>query len=265
MIMTSKPCQLMYRPDAFRDNRLACIGVTIIPHHYPTLIKIKRENFIFNQLATGHISYCQSSNHYMQLNFFDQPGTNGGLPSDIIDYRPGIFSPGESARLLDIFIREMPWQQRIVHMYGKQILTPRLTVWAADPQTNYPLSGYEANPIEWTPELLLIKSRIEALAGISFNGVLLNYYRDGSDSVAWHTDNDGIPGKNRLVASVSFGQARIFDFRKMMDHSVKYSIALENGSYLFMKGEFQDKWQHRIAKSTKPMKPRINLTFRVLK
>jgi alkylated DNA repair dioxygenase AlkB len=40
------------------------------------------------------------------------------------------------------------------------------------------------------------------------------YYRDGNDSVAWHTDNDGIPGRNRIVASISFGQSRRFDIRK---------------------------------------------------
>lgn len=200
-----------------------------------------------------------------QLNFFDQLVPNKGLPTDILEYRPGIFSAEESAGLMEKFIREVPWQQRVVQMYGKEVITPRLTAWYGDPQLYYPLTGYEANPLDWTPDLLGIKQRVESLAGVSFHGVLLNYYRDGSDSVAWHSDNDGVPGKNRIVASVSFGQARNFDVRRINDHSIKHAVLLENGSYILMKGNFQDQWEHRIAKSTKPMRPRINLTFRIIK
>jgi alkylated DNA repair dioxygenase AlkB len=200
-----------------------------------------------------------------QLDFFDQIESNKGLPADILEYRPAIFTAAESAVLMEKFIREMPWQQRTVQMYGKEVITPRLTVWYGDPTLTYPLTGYESNPLNWTPELLMVKERIESLAGVTFDGVLLNYYRDGNDSVAWHSDNDGIPGKNRVVASVSLGQPRNFDIRKTDDHSHKHSVLLENGSYILMKGDFQDQWQHRIAKSTKPMKPRINLTFRILR
>jgi alkylated DNA repair dioxygenase AlkB len=110
----------------------------------------------------------------------------------------------------------------------------------------------------------MIKNRIEPIAGVKFNSVLLNYYRDGNDSVSWHSDDDGIPGRNRIVASVSFGQERNFDIRNKKDYSKKHTVLLENGSYLLMKGDFQQQWQHRIAKSNKPMKARINLTFRIM-
>jgi alkylated DNA repair dioxygenase AlkB len=66
-----------------------------------------------------------------------------------------------------------------------------------------------------------------------------------------------------FVASVSLGQERVFDIRNKEDHTTKFNILLEDGSYLLMKGDFQDKWQHRIAKSTVPMKERLNLTFRI--
>ncbi len=82
--------------------------------------------------------------------------------------------------------------------------------------------------------------------------------------MSWHTDNDGVPGKNWIVASVSFGQPRTFDFRLREDHAIKYAVVLENGSYLLMKGGFQESWQHRVPKSKAVMKPRLNLTFRVL-
>ena len=199
-----------------------------------------------------------------QLNFFGED-EQISVPNKLVDYVPNLFNEAESNLYLNKFITELPWQQKSVLMYGKEVLTPRLTVWYGDPNVDYSISGSNARPLTWTKELLDIKSKVEPLAGIKFDSVLLNYYRDGNDSVSWHTDNDGIPGRNRIVGSVSFGQERNFDIRNKEDHNIKYSIKLANGSYLLMKDGFQEGWQHRIAKSTKSMKPRINLTFRLMK
>jgi len=51
---------------------------------------------------------------------------------------------------------------------------------------------------------------------------LLNYYRDGNDSVAWHSDRESVLGKNPIIASVSFGQVRSFDIRNKATHSEHY-------------------------------------------
>ena len=197
-----------------------------------------------------------------QLSLFSEAGQSRGLPSDLLEYIPGVFSALESNYLLDQFISKVSWEQKTIKIYNKEIATPRLTAWYGDPGTNYSFTGMTLDPIPWTPELLMMKERVEALAGVQFNSVLLNYYRNGNDSVAWHRDNERILGKNPMIASVSLGQVRNFDIRLQSDHSRKYSIRLENGSYLLMKGSLQEQWEHRIAKSTKPMKPRINLTFR---
>jgi len=199
-----------------------------------------------------------------QLNFFGEK-QHVHIPNELVDYVPNLFSETESNFYLNKFITELPWQQKSVLMYGKEIVTPRLTIWYGYPDVDYSISGSNSRPLLWTKELLEIKSKIEPLAGVSFDSVLLNYYRDGNDSVSWHSDNDGIPGRNRIVGSVSFGQERNFDLRKKEDHNNKYSVTLENGSYLLMKEGFQEGWQHRIAKSTKPMKPRVNLTFRLMR
>ncbi len=197
-----------------------------------------------------------------QLSLFGEAGQTTGLPSGLVEYIPGVFSTLESNYLLDQFIKNVPWEQKNIQMYNKEVATPRLTAWYGDPGTNYSFTGMTLDPIPWTPELLMMKERVEALAGVRFNSVLLNYYRNGNDSVAWHRDNERILGKNPIIASVSLGQFRNFDIRLQADHTRKYSIRLENGSYLLMKGDLQEHWEHRIAKSTKPMRPRINLTFR---
>lgn len=192
-----------------------------------------------------------------QLCFFPEAGQSKGLPKEMLEYIPGLFSREESDYLMAKFIRESPWKQRTQKMWDKEVLTPRLTAWYGE--------RLDEEPILWTPELLMIKEKVEPLCGVSFNSVLLNYYRDGNDSVAWHSDKENVLGKRPVIASVTFGQVRSFDIRRKTDHKQIYSVRLEHGSFLLMKAGLQEAFEHRIAKSTHPMKPRINLTFRVVK
>ncbi|NCD68003.1 alpha-ketoglutarate-dependent dioxygenase AlkB family protein [Mucilaginibacter agri] len=199
-----------------------------------------------------------------QLCFFPEAGQSKGLPDEFLKYSPGLFSQAEGDHFLNTFIGTAPWKQTVQKMYDKELLTPRLTAWYGDLGTDYSQPGRISHPTPWTPELLAIKAKIEPLAGVEFNSVLLNYYRDGNDSVAWHSDKESILGKHPVIASVTFGQVRSFDIRRKADHNEKYSVRLEHGSFLLMKSGLQEHWEHRIAKSVKPMKPRVNLTFRVV-
>lgn len=199
-----------------------------------------------------------------QLSFFAEVGQSPQLPAELLTYHPGIFTGQESYNLLQKFIAETPWKQKVVRMYDKEVLTPRLTAWYADQETYDYTSLRRAEPLLWTPELLRIKKRAEEIAGVTFNSVLLNYYRDGNDSVAWHSDNEKALGTHPVIASVSFGQVRSFDIRNKQDHSHKYSIRLESGALMIMKGNLQTDWEHRVPKSARPMQPRVNLTFRVV-
>ncbi len=200
-----------------------------------------------------------------QLSFFGHSKQKETLLPGLIDYIPGLFNQGESDTLLQKFISETPWMQRAVHMYGKEVLTPRLTAWFGDSNTDHSFSGGGSAALPWTSELLLIREKVKEVSGIKFNSVLLNYYRNGNDSVSWHDDRDGVAGRNRFVASVSLGAMRIFDIRNKDNHGIKHSIPLKSGSYLLMKGNFQEEWQHRIARAANIVKPRVNLTFRISK
>ena len=199
-----------------------------------------------------------------QLSFFAEAGQSRGLPTELLEYIPGFIDQAASDRFLQKFIRETPWQQRLQRMYDKDVLTPRLTAWYGDPEVYDYAALTESKPNPWTPELLMIKNKVEPLSGVRFNSVLLNYYRDGNDSVAWHSDKEDVLGKNPVIASVSFGQVRSFDIRNKHNHAEKYSVRLEHGSFLLMKAGLQQDWEHRTAKSIKPMRARVNLTFRVV-
>jgi alkylated DNA repair dioxygenase AlkB len=183
------------------------------------------------------------------------------LPGQL-DYLPGFFDPTESAAFFDALVNGIQWRQETLKLFGKEILTPRLTAWYGDEGIAYTYSGVTFRASAWTPALLAIKTRIEPVAGQLFNSVLLNLYRDGNDSMGWHSDDETELGSNPVIASVNLGQERRFDFRKKTDHSVKYQLMLGNGSLLMMKGDLQHHWQHQIAKSLRVKNARINLTFR---
>ncbi len=142
---------------------------------------------------------------------------------------------------------------------------PRLTAWYGDEGKSYTYSGIEQHPDPWTPTLKLIKSKVEEILEVTFNTVLLNLYRDGKDSVSWHSDDELELGENPIIASVSFGAVRRFSLKHKISKDYKIDLDLPNGSLLLMKGETQHFWQHQIAKTSKSVQPRINLTFRMIK
>lgn len=181
------------------------------------------------------------------------------LPYELMDYHPGFFSKQESDAYYQLLCNTIPWEQREMKLYDKMVIRPRLSAWYVKGKEES-----ESVALEWTPELLEIKSRVAAKTGIHFTSVLLNYYRDGKDSVAWHSDKDTVPGMKTQIASVSLGQVRSFDFRHKENHRLKHSLSLGHGSLLLMKGDLQRYWEHRIAKSALPMAGRINLTFRIV-
>jgi alkylated DNA repair dioxygenase AlkB len=104
---------------------------------------------------------------------------------------------------------------------------------------------------------------VEAASGRRFNSVLLNYYRDGRDSMGMHSDNEPELGPEPAIASVSLGAERTF----VLQHTAtreRVRIALTDGSLLLMAGSLQHHWSHGINKTARPIGSRVNLTFRLI-
>ena len=136
---------------------------------------------------------------------------------------------------------------------------PRLTAWHG--AAGYVYSGIRLTPAAWTPPLLELKALAERLAGERFNSVLLNLYRDGRDSVSWHADNEPGLGRDPVIASLSLGAVRRFQLKhRRLDE--RLALDLPHGSCLIMAGATQHHWLHQLPKTTRPVGPRINLTFR---
>jgi len=183
------------------------------------------------------------------------------IPSKNIVYIPNLFSLTEANTYFEQLRQHVDWNQETIRLYGQAYEVPRLTAWYGDEDKSYTYSGITLHPVKWITPLLKIKKRIENISACSFNSVLLNRYRNGSDSVSWHADDEPELGPNPLIGSVSFGGTRPFQMKhKFTDE--RREILLQHGSYLFMKGSTQHHYLHKIPKTKRAVGERINLTFR---
>ncbi|GAC1396312.1 MAG: alpha-ketoglutarate-dependent dioxygenase AlkB [Vulcanimicrobiaceae bacterium] len=145
------------------------------------------------------------------------------------------------------------WRAERRKMYDRFVDVPREQAWYGDDRE-----------LPFTPELATLRGELERLAATTFSYVLLNRYRDGSDSVAWHNDRE-TPGLPRpVIASLTLGATRAFDVRRKADRARVTSVDLDHGDLVIMRGTAQSHFEHRVAKDRRVRGERINLTFRQL-
>lgn len=187
------------------------------------------------------------------------------LPDAEIIYYPQFYDKEQADIIFAELVKDIPWQQDEIRVYGKIHPQPRLTALFGNEGKPYSYSNITMQPHPWNSLLQKLKTEIEKVSDTIFTTVLLNQYRDGKDSNGWHADNEKELGTNPVIASLSFGAERTFQLKHNLDKDLKKNIVLQHGSLLLMKGKTQHFWKHQIPKTAKPIYPRINLTFRVIK
>jgi alkylated DNA repair dioxygenase AlkB len=170
----------------------------------------------------------------------------------------------EARRCFTALMREIPWQQKTIVMMGKRVMQPRLVAWFGDPEAEYTYSGVLNEPLPWTPILAELRDRAGESAAHRFNSVLANLYRDGRDSMGFHADQEKELGTDPVIASLSLGAARRFQLRYTGKRKgvAGRDLELTDGSLLLMRGTTQHFWRHGVPKESRPVGPRVNLTFR---
>jgi alkylated DNA repair dioxygenase AlkB len=175
------------------------------------------------------------------------------------------FTGREADRYLDVLLESTSWRADTITIHGKSTPLPRLQAWYCEHDWPLNYSGMQVPALPWTDVLRSIAARLRELTGLDFNGVLVNCYRDGNDSVGWHSDDEAEWGPNPVIASVSFGATRDFVLKHRRDKTVKPVICpLTHGSLLVMGDTVQNAWQHQLPKRRRVTTPRVNLTFRNL-
>ncbi|HEY0685226.1 MAG TPA: alpha-ketoglutarate-dependent dioxygenase AlkB [Steroidobacter sp.] len=185
------------------------------------------------------------------------------IPDADIYYSPNVGLGADPDSILEELVEQIPWRTETINLWGKDYQQPRLAAWFGDADARYTYSGLSLDPLPWTSLLSMLRNHVEALAGATFNSVLLNYYRDHRDSMGMHSDDEPELGTNPIIASVSLGAQRTLVLKHKHKKELKsVLLPLDHGSLLLMKGATQHNWKHGINKVSQPCGPRVNLTFR---
>lgn len=169
-----------------------------------------------------------------------------------VDHRPAWLTGSEA--VFDNLEATVPWRSERRQMYDRVVDVPRLVCFYAE---NQPL-----------PDALLTEAK-DALSshyfdelGEPFATSGLCFYRDGSDSVAWHGDDTGRSRtEDTMVAILSLGAARPLLLRpRGGGESIRFNLG--HGDLLVMGGSCQRTWEHCVPKSARALGPRISVQFR---
>ena len=176
-----------------------------------------------------------------------------------------IWRESESMDWMERLKKEIEWEQHRIKIFGKWVDCPRLSAWYGDPEALYSYSNLSLTPKAWTPTLLEVRNQLAETIERPFNSVLVNLYRNGNDSMGWHSDDEWEMGLDPVIASISLGNSRKMKFRHRFDSQVSnFALELSQGSLLIMAGTTQKFWQHEIPKTKKSVGERLNLTFRFI-
>ncbi|HTN18783.1 MAG TPA: alpha-ketoglutarate-dependent dioxygenase AlkB [Chitinophagaceae bacterium] len=195
--------------------------------------------------------------------FNDDPQHNLLPYEGRVQYFGKIMDAEETEQYFKQLSTDIEWKNDEARIFGKHFITKRKVAWYGDSRFSYTYSNATKEALPWTKELLELKERVEQLTGTAFNSCLLNLYHNGSEGMAWHSDDEKSLGKDTTIASLSFGAERKFAFRHKQSKET-ISLTLEHGSLLIMAGSTQTHWLHRLPPTTKVHSPRINLTFRTM-
>ena len=123
------------------------------------------------------------------------------LPDANISYFPYFLEPEFANQVFNIFLDELEWRQYQLKIFGKSLPQPRLSaLYGINDQAYTTYSNLTLKPLKFTPELLEIQQKLKDLSNIEFTHCLANLYRDGSDSMGWHSDDEKELGENPVIA-----------------------------------------------------------------
>jgi hypothetical protein len=115
-----------------------------------------------------------------------------------------------------------------------------------------------------SPTLVKVRAAIEAAVGTTFDYALVHVYRDGSDSIGWHYDDEAM---TTPIASLSLGSRRTFllqprNVQRKEALANEVAIALPSGTLVEMKVGCQQRFLHMVPRDASVTEPRINITLR---
>jgi alkylated DNA repair dioxygenase AlkB len=165
-----------------------------------------------------------------------------------VDHGPGWIHGSDV--LFEEVLRSRRWGERTRWMYDREVREPRLT----DPWSL--AAGVPLVP----PVLEEARVLLSARYGVVLDSAGFNLYRDGRDSVAWHSDRISKEIVAPVVALVSLGEPRRFLLRPR-GGGPSITFELGRGDLLVTGGAATRTWEHCVPKVARAG-PRISVAYR---
>lgn len=194
---------------------------------------------------------------------------------ECVEYKENFLPPELHKGAMERLLKEVEFctdEESAIMLAGRRVNVPRKQVGYGDVDTAYRFTGVNVEAKDWdekkTPTLHAIKEYVIKTLKYPVSYVLLNLYRNGSDYIGWHSDNEVDLDPKYPIISLTLGAARPFRFRHKVTGQV-YEDVLEDNSLVLMNPPCQKIYKHSLpkkdGKNNGIKEPRLNLTFRVMK
>lgn len=170
----------------------------------------------------------------------------------------------QDLELIDQCIKDV--RERLVHrpeikVFGKICHQPRDVGFFSDESIGYRYSHQMMPSQSLLPSLSSLLDIVNRKFDANFNGILVNLYVDGNDSIGDHSDDESSLGKEGVIA-ISSGATRKFRIRDKTSRKIIKDIPMDHGMIIQMSGQFQREFTHGIPVEKRVKESRISFTFR---
>ena len=148
-----------------------------------------------------------------------------------------------------------------IFVFGKWRQQPRNVGFFSDESVGYEYSRQLMKSQPLSEALKAFLKEINTLYGADFNGILVNEYGDGNDSIGAHSDDEkGLSSVG--VVSLSIGAIRKFRIRHKVTKKIVIDVPTTPYTLIHMTGAFQREFTHEIPKQKRITERRLSFTFR---
>ncbi|CAF0733279.1 unnamed protein product [Rotaria sordida] len=230
----------------------------------PSTVKKHKQTYDQSLFTYPFIDAYPLPSFILQTNTKECRIINDKLDLDLLYITSFIPSPCDMS-LYTFLLNILPWYRV---KYSKQtdrlvdIITPRYTTVFGIDDTQQSKEKYNRTPREIPPILNELKQHVEQITNTTYNFVLVNFYINGQDSIAYHSDDEHWLGDQPCIASLSLGAERDFYMKNKLNENLKQNFILNSGDLIIMRGKTQHAWLHSVPKRTSQLSGRINITFR---
>lgn len=198
-----------------------------------------------------------------------------GREGSYLDYIPGWLDGPEAHGLMGRLLPE-PFEVEVPEVRGRRYKTGRASVAWGDPGIVYRYSGITHIPRRWPEALAVVNERLGRQTLLAWHTdnvgptggypfALGVFYPSGDVELGWHADDEKDLDPGAPIASLSMGSTRDFCVRDGNRGPAILTLPLSHGDLMIMGGPFQRYYQHSVPARKRIERPRLNVTFRVVR